>query len=76
MVREINTYKREDLFAATPPLEALKTIVSMTATANKGEVLMINDISRAFVHAKVKRGVYVQLADMDKASGEEHMCRK
>ena len=73
---EINTHKREDLFAATPPLEALKTIVSMTTTANKGEVLMINDISRAFFHAKVKRDVYVQLAEEDKVNGEEHMRGK
>ena len=36
VAREINTYKRDDLFAATPPLEALKMIISMTATSNKG----------------------------------------
>ena len=48
VAREINTYKRDDLFAATPPLEAFKFIISMTSTANKGEVIMVNDISRAF----------------------------
>ena len=53
VAREINTHKRDDLFAATPPLEALKLIIAMTATANKGEVIMVNDISRAFFHAKV-----------------------
>ena len=55
VAREINTYKRDDLFAATPPLEALKLIMSMTATANHGEIIMVNDISRAFFHAKAKR---------------------
>ena len=50
MAREINTYKRDDLFAATPPLEALTLIMSMTATANHGEIIMVNDISRAFFH--------------------------
>ena len=44
--REINIHKRDDIFAATPPLEALKVILSMIACCNKGEVVMINDISR------------------------------
>ena len=35
VAKEINTYKRMDLFAATPPLEAVKMILSMTATSNK-----------------------------------------
>ena len=73
---EINTYKRDDLFAATPPLEALKVILAMTASANKGEVIMVNDISRAFFHAKVERDVYIQLLDEDKKAGEENMCGK
>ena len=55
VAREINTHKRDDLFAATPPLEALKLILSMTATSNQGEMVMVNDISRAFSHAKAER---------------------
>merc|ERR1712218_164332 len=55
VAREINTHKRDDLFAATPRLEAVKLILPMTASANKGEVIMVNDISRAFFHAKVER---------------------
>ena len=76
VAREINTYKRNDLFAATPPLEALKMIISMTATSNQGEIIMINDIGRAFFHARVTRDVYVQLPDEDKGSGEEGLCGK
>ena len=45
VAREINTYKRDDLFAATPPVEALKTTLSMTARGNKGDIVMVNDIS-------------------------------
>ena len=75
-VREINTYKREDLFAATPPLEALKTIFSLTVTSNKGEVVMVNDIRRAFFHAKAERDVYVQLAPEDTLFGEEDLSGK
>ena len=76
VAREINTYKREDLFAATPPLEALKLILSMTATSNRGEIVMVNDISRAFFHAKAERDVYVQFAPEDMKPGEEGMCGK
>ena len=35
VAREINTHKRDDSFAATPPLEALNVILSMTASQNK-----------------------------------------
>ena len=71
VAREINTCKRDDLFAATPPLEALKVILSMTATSNQGEIVMINDISRAFFHADARRELYVQLPPEDE---EEGMC--
>ena len=76
VAREINTYKRDELFAATPPLEALKMITSMTATGNKEDVLMVNDISRAFFHASVTRDVYVQLPKEDTKPGEEEYCGK
>ena len=69
VAREINTSKRDDLFAATPPLEALKVILSLTSSGNKGEILMINDISRAFFHAPAKRAVYVQLPNEDRLGG-------
>ena len=74
VAREINTYKRDDIFVATPPLEALKVTLSLATSGNKGEMLMINDISRAFFHAPAKHKVYVQLAKEDKTVGEEHLC--
>ena len=37
---------------------------------------MVNDISRAFIHAKAKRDVYVQLAPKNTLPGEEGMCGK
>ena len=49
-------------------------ILSMTATSNRGETIMINDVSRAFFHAKAKRPVFVQLADEDQEDGQEQMC--
>ena len=38
---EINTSKREDLFAVTPPLEALNVILSSAASSNKREILNV-----------------------------------
>ena len=74
VAEEINTYKRDDLFTGTPPLEALKILLSITASNKKGEVVMVNDVSRAFFHAKARRDVYVQIADEDEQPGDEHMC--
>lgn len=45
----------------------------MTATADQGEIIMINDIGRAFFHARVESNVYVQLPKEDQAPGEEKM---
>ncbi len=33
VVKEIATYKSDDFFAATPPLEALRLLLSLAATA-------------------------------------------
>ena len=74
VAREINTQKRDDLFAGTPPLEALKCILSMAASGNGGEVIMVNDVSRAFFHARACRDVYVQLAKEDQQEGDERRC--
>ena len=76
VAREINIHKRDDLFAATPPLEALKPILSLIATSNRGEIVMINDMSRAFFHAKAKRDVFVQIPNEDKEAGDEQKCGK
>ena len=46
----------------------------MAATNNRGEVIMANDVSRGFFHAKVKRDVYVALLDEDKMPGDEGKC--
>ena len=75
VAREINTYKRDDLFAANPPpLEALKVILSMIAIGNHGETVMVNDISRAFFHARAEREVYVQLPKEDLKDGGTGLC--
>ena len=37
---------------------------------------MINDVSRAFFHAKATRDVYVRLPNEDTKLGEEELCGK
>ncbi len=55
-----------ELFAGTPPLEALKVIVSLAATKEDGDndkVIMTNDVKRAYFNALVNRDVFVELPD-------------
>ena len=55
---------RDDLFAATPPLEAIKFLIS-SAASQKGihrvRKLMFIDVSKAYFHAPCRRPVYVKL---------------
>ena len=60
------------LFAATPPLEALKFLISEAASFEKDEdledtVMMINGVARAFFEAPVTRDVCVDIPNEDKA---------
>ena len=69
-----------ELFAATPPLEALKLLLSNMITeglglCEEGELYMMDflDIRKAYFHAKATRDVYVELPEEDY---EEGMCGK
>ena len=77
--KEFNTYNDVTLYAATPPLEALRLILSIAATSHRGESdykIMTNHVSRAYFYAPVKEGqyIYVQLPKEDMLPGEENMC--
>ena len=52
----------------------MKLLLSMLASGNKGERLMVADVKRAYFHAKSKRTTYVQLPPEDVGPGEENMC--
>ena len=61
------------MFAATPPIEALKMLLSITASRTADgsyRKLMINDVSRAYFYAKTIREVYVEIAEEDREPGE------
>ena len=74
VAREIYTYKRDDISAAAPPLEALKLIPSTIASGNKGGVLVVNGVSGAYFHAPATRIVYAQLPKEGQLPGGEHVC--
>ena len=71
VAREINTHKRDDLFAATPPLESLRAIISSCASNQSATdpkdryVLMSNNIKRAYLYAPAVRPVYVAIPEED-----------
>lgn len=69
--REIKKDDRPDLFAATPPLEALKATLSVCAGGNRGEKIMVNDVSRAYYSAPARRQGVVELPEEDKVAGEQ-----
>ena len=70
--KEFNDGEVEGLFAATPPLEALRLILSWAATGGTGlldgtktgetrKCIMLADVSRAFFEAPAKRDLCVEL---------------
>ena len=76
---EIKKDKREDLFAATPPLEAKKILKSMAVIEgigykkgrkDQGMCLDFIDVSRAPFFAEAIRKVYVQLPPEANSAGK------
>ena len=69
VAKEIKTYRDNMLFAATPPWEAIETLLSLAVTqghglthhARDGKCIDHIDIRRAYFHAPAKRQVFVEL---------------
>jgi hypothetical protein len=75
VAKEIKTSYKPELFAATPPLEALKLLISITASSQgKNRCIMHNDVSRAYFHAPAVRNVFVEIIDEDFEDGDEDRC--
>ena len=56
--KEFNDGAIGGLFAGTPPLEALRSLVSEAGTVGVEEkIMMINDVARAFFEAKATRKI-------------------
>ena len=71
--REFNVGRDDALYAATPPLEALRVVISHAAThTQKGNrrSVMVNDVRRAYFYAKIQRDVYIELPQEDEMHGK------
>ena len=77
--REIKTDERPDLFAATPPLESLRYIVSKCATHQSGSkryCMLSSDIKRAYFYAKAVRPVFIEIPKEDRKPGDDDKIGK
>ena len=73
--KESKTHARPELYASTPPLEALKVVLSEIATSKcGGKVVPLVDVRRAYFNAPVRRRVFVELPPEDYQAGDAHMC--
>merc|ERR1739836_84312 len=52
----------------------MKMLLSVLASNNRGERLMVADVKRAYFHARCKRLPYIKLPPEDILPGEEHLC--
>ena len=75
VAQELNQSKRDDIFAATPPLEVLKLVLSILASTRRQKKWKLDsvDIKRAYFHAKATRDIYIRRPEEDRQEG---MCGK
>ena len=77
VAKDFNTGVRPELYAATPPSECPRLMLSLMASGKaKGTGLMYADVSRAYVYAKAVRPDYVKLPDEDFKKGDKHRCKR
>ena len=75
VAKEIKVSDKPELFAATPPLEAVKMVISEAADkSGKEKCLMHNDVSRAYFHAEAVRDVFVEIIEEDAEEGDGGRC--
>lgn len=77
--REIKKDQRPDLFAATPPLESLRMIMSICASHQDKQFpyrIMTSDIKRAYFFAKATKPIYIEIPVEDREEGDEGMVGK
>lgn len=69
--------QRDDLFAATPPLEAIRVLISRAATETPSRAqrnMMFIDAKKAHLNPKCEEDVYIELPQ--EAGAEEGTCGK
>ena len=75
VAKEYNTGPRPDLFSATSPLEGVKLVISEAASSNqKGTVLLVIDVRRAYFYARARLRVYIELTEGDGGGPGSRQC--
>ena len=77
--REVAYEKRDDLYAATPPLESLRALLSLCASQQKGRNpwrIMAIDVKRAYFYAPATRPLFVHIPKEDREEGDEKMVAR
>ena len=75
VAKEYTTYASPELYASTPPLEALKVVLSEIATGERGgKFLALVNVRREYFYAPARRRVFVELPSEDHQAGDEHVC--
>ncbi len=69
VVKEIATYKSDDFFAATPPLEAFRLLLSLAASDPGDIKIEVLDARKAHLHAFADRTVFTQLPPEEATPG-------
>ena len=79
VAQEFATTERDDIFAATPPLAAIKAIISKIASSGRGgaaqQKLMVLDVKRAFLYGDLAEEIYVELPDEDEKKRKGYVGR-
>jgi hypothetical protein len=68
--RELNLSKRDDLFAGTPPLEALR-FMALCCASSPGSIIMSIDVKRAYFYAAATRPIFIVIPNEDWQDGDE-----
>ena len=76
--KEFRTGPDDALYASTPPLEALRVVLSRAATSDDGTTrreIMVNDVSRAYFYAKMTRPLYIEVPAEDPNASRDKLGR-
>jgi hypothetical protein len=79
VAKDFKTTVNMELYAATPPLETLRTLISFAATTTahserESLKIMVNDISRAYFYAPATAPTFVEICEEDWEDGDEENC--
>ena len=77
VAKDFNNGVDPNVFASTPPIKALRDLLSKAATHGEGkQCILLNESSRAFFNARVTREVSVQLPAEDIEPGDKDTVGK